>query len=95
MQNFAESPLTAPEEIFAVLIFAAPVQTGRRGAIDIALAAIFAVVIFAEADLFAKTAKFCTTRKFLAIRYYYSSVKYCSNDYKTTMRIAEYDYATC
>ena len=51
VQNFAESPLKAPEEIFAVLIFAVPVCTGRRGAIDIALAEIFAVFIFAEADL--------------------------------------------
>ena len=58
MQNFAESPLRAPEKIFAVFIFAAPVRTGKRGAIDIALAAIFAVLIFTEADLSAKTAKF-------------------------------------
>ena len=59
-----ELPLRAPEEIFAVLIFAAPVRTRRRGAIDIVLAAIFAVFIFAEADLLAKTAKFCTMQKF-------------------------------
>ena len=59
-----ESPLRAPEEIFAVLIFVAPVRTGRRGAIDIALTAISAVYIFTEADLFAKTTKFCTMRKF-------------------------------
>ena len=37
--------------IFAVLIFTAPTRTGRRAAIDIALAAIFAVFIFTEANL--------------------------------------------
>ena len=47
VQNFAELPLRASEEIFTVLIFTAPARTGRRGAIDIALAAIFA-----EADLY-------------------------------------------
>ena len=41
VQNFVELPLRAPEEIFAVLIFAAPVRTGRRGAIDIALGGNF------------------------------------------------------
>ena len=69
VQNFVESPLRAPEEIFVVLIFAAPVRTGRQGA-----TAIFAVFIFAEADLSAKTVKFCTTRKFPAIRYQYYTV---------------------
>ena len=49
VQNFAESPMRAPEKIFAP-----PVRTGRRGAIDIALAAIFVVFIFAEANLSAK-----------------------------------------
>ena len=62
VQNFVESPLRAPEEIFAVLIFAVPVHTERRGAIDIALVAIFA-------DPSVKNVKFCTTRKFPAIRY--------------------------
>ena len=42
----------------------APARTGRQGAIAIALAAVFA-----EGDLCAKTAKFCTTQKFFAIRY--------------------------
>ena len=41
---------------------AAPARMGRRGATDIALA-----VIFAEAELSAKTAKFCTSRKFCII----------------------------
>ena len=68
VQNFVESPLRALEKIFAVLIFVVPVRTGRQGAIDIALAAIFAVFIFAKADLSAKTAKFCTRRKFPPIR---------------------------
>ena len=52
---------------FAVFIFAAPARTGRQGAIDIALVAIFAVFIFAEGDLSAKTAKFCTMQKFPAM----------------------------
>ena len=60
VQNFAESPLRAPEEIFAVLIFVAPTHTGRQGAIDIVLAAIFT-----EGDLPANIAKFCITRKFV------------------------------
>ena len=38
------------------------------------LAATFAVFIFAEADLSVKTAKFCTTRKFPAIRYIMTKV---------------------
>ena len=64
VQNFAESPLGASEEIFAVLIFAAPARTERRGAIDIVPVAIFTVFIFVEADISAKIAKFCTTRNF-------------------------------
>ena len=67
VQNFVESPLRLPEEIFAVLIFAAPARTGRRGAIDIALAVILTVFISAEVDLSAKTTKFCTPQKFPAI----------------------------
>ena len=69
VQNFVESPLRASEEITAVLIFAVPAHTGRRGAIDIALAAIFVVFIFTKANLFAKITKFCTTQKFPTIRY--------------------------
>ena len=60
VQNFMKSPLRAPEEIFAVLIFAVPTCTGRQGAVDIALATIFVIFIFAEADLSTKTTKFCT-----------------------------------
>ena len=59
VQNFAESPLRAPEKNFAVF----------------ALEAIFAVFIFAEADLSPKTAKFCTTRKFPAIWYKISQIQ--------------------
>ena len=55
--------------MFAVLIFTAATHTGRQGARDIALAAIFAVFIFAEAGLSVKTAKFYTTQKFPAIQY--------------------------
>ena len=46
VQNFMESPLRAPEDIFV-----ASTHTGRQGAIDIALEAIFMVFIFTEADL--------------------------------------------
>ena len=70
VQNFAESPLRAPEEIFTVLIFALPACTGKQGAIDIYSAStIFVVFIFVKADLSAKIAKFFTTRKFPAIQY--------------------------
>ena len=54
VQNFAESPLRASEEN---VIFVAPAHTGRRGAINTVLAAIFTIFIFAEADLSAKIAK--------------------------------------
>ena len=50
--------MRAPEEIFAVLIFAAPACTGKRGDIDVTLAAIFAVFVFAEANLCAKNVNF-------------------------------------
>ena len=69
VQNVADSPLRAPEENFVVLIFVVSAHRGRQGAIDIALVAIFTVFIFVEGDLSMKTAKFCTTQKFLAIQY--------------------------
>ena len=69
VQNFMELPMRVPEEICAVLIFTAPTRTERRGAIDTALVAIFAFSIFVEANLFAQTAKFCTTQKFSVIGY--------------------------
>ena len=52
-------------------------RTGRQGAIDIALAAIFTVFIFMEADLSAKIAKFCTTQIFPL----HSSCKFASHEY--------------
>ena len=64
MQNFVELSLRAPEEIFV-----ASACMGRQGAMHIALAAIFAVFIFTEADLSTKTAKFCTTLTFPATGY--------------------------
>ena len=62
VQNFVELPLRAPEGIFTVLIFAAPARTGSQD-----------IVIFVEADLSAKNAKFCNTRKFPAIQYVHAS----------------------
>ena len=59
-----ESPLRAPEGIFAVLIFAAPARTGRQGAIDIALVAIFAFFIFAEGDYLRKPRNFAPRKNF-------------------------------
>ena len=69
VQNFVELPRRAFEKIFAGLIFAALTRTGRQDTINIAIAAIFAVFIFTEADLSAKITKFCTTRKFPAMWY--------------------------
>ena len=58
-----------------------------HGAIDIVLAAILAVFIFAKANLSVKTAKFCTMQKFLTIQYVHVTHVYanaCSPAYMYT-----------
>ena len=70
MQNFAYLPSRPLKEILGVLNFV-PV-------FDLVLAkhamTFFVVLIFAAAELFVKTAKFCTMLKFTAIQYTHPTV---------------------